>query len=85
MDEYLKLKNEIDEYFYLEDINENSNVISIFTLYNILNEEFKGIRDIFSFKEKINKDLNANNRNNKTKICNSISVDVNNDKDEFYF
>lgn len=60
MEKYDILLNEIKDYLNKEEINYNTNneVISAYDLYNIINEELKGLRDI-TIDSKINKKLRA--------------------------
>lgn len=59
MDNYNILLNEIKEYLNRDEVNsENANneIISLFDLYNIINGEFEGLRNI-TINSKINKKL----------------------------
>ena len=60
MEKYDILLNEIKEYLNKDEINYNTNneIISAYDLYNIINEELKGLRDI-TINSKINKKLKA--------------------------
>ena len=60
MEKYEILLNEIKEYLNKDEINYNTSneIISAYDLYNIINEELKGLRDI-TINSKINKKLKA--------------------------
>jgi len=60
MEKYEVLLNEIKEYLNKDEINYNTNneIISAYDLYNIMNEELEGLRNI-TINSKINKKLRA--------------------------
>jgi len=57
MDEYTRLKNEIDAYLEMPDVELTDQQISAYDLYRIVNDKFKKLREI-NFNQKIIKDIN---------------------------
>ena len=63
MDNYNILLNEINEYLKCDEVdstNTNNEIISAYDLYNIVNDELEGLRDI-TINSKINKKLRSIN------------------------
>jgi len=59
MDEYTKLKTEIDAYLEKEDVELTDQQISVYDLYNIVNNKLAELREI-CFNSKCLKDINKN-------------------------
>lgn len=55
MDEYSRLLEKIKSYFLMDDVKDDSDVISVYTLYKILQEQFSELKIIGKLQKKINR------------------------------